>query len=287
MKYAGEMALIDPHTHTLESDGTDTPTELMQNAAKAGLDVVGLTDHDVTHGWDEATAAVSETGVSLLRGMEMSCAWNGITVHLLSYLHDPRNDALLAAARKTIDSRENRARIMVERLSVDYPITWEDVLNFAPEDGAVGRPHIADALIAAGAFENRNQAFEWALHPRGPYYYHHWAQDPIVAVQQVRAAGGVPIIAHPRARMRQKLLPIRVLMGMIDAGLAGIEANHPDHAARDVKFLREISAERGLLVTGSSDYHGTGKPNWLGQNTTPAEVIQEIEHQGTLEIVRP
>lgn len=279
--------LIDPHTHSNESDGTDTPAQLMQGAARAGLAMVGLTDHDVTFGWEEAGAAVPETGVALLRGMEMSCAWEGITVHMLSYLHDPADPDLLAAARKTIDSRENRARIMVERISQDFPITWDDVLRYAPEDGAIGRPHIADALVAAGSFENRNQAFEYVLHPRGPYYYFHWAQDPVVAVQQIRAAGGVPVIAHPLARQRQRVLPMSVLADLVDAGLAGFETNHPDHTEADAQILRDLAAKHGIFITGSSDYHGTGKPNRLAQNTTPLEVIEEIERQGKLDIIRP
>lgn len=259
----------------------------MREAAEAGVDVLGLTDHDGTSGWDEAASMVAETGVSLLRGMEMSCSWHGITVHLLSYLHDPDDPALLEANRKVIESRQTRAQRMVERIAVDYPITWEDVVAATPPDAkTIGRPHIADALIRAGVFETRDQAFEYVLHPRGPYYCFLWSEDPIEAVLKVRAAGGVPVIAHPRAMKRQRMLPIQVIFDMVDAGLAGIEADHRDNPPRFQKFLREVAAERGLLVTGSSDYHGTGKPNRLAEHTTAPEVIQEIERQSKLDIIR-
>ncbi|MDO5034564.1 MAG: PHP domain-containing protein [Actinomycetaceae bacterium] len=282
------MTLIDPHTHSAYSDGTDTPSQLMEKAGAAGISVLGLTDHDVTVGWDEASKMVSKTGVSLLRGMEMSCSWKGITVHLLSYLHNPDDPALLESSRKVLQSRENRAQIMVERISADYPITWEDVLEVANADAKViGRPHIADALIRAGSFKTRAEAFEFVLHPRGPYYHFLWSEDPVEAVQKVRNAGGVPIIAHPRARKRQKLLPDGALFDMIDAGLAGIEVNHRDNAPEDQEYLRQIAREAGLLITGSSDYHGLGKPNQLAEYTTAPEVLEEIEWQGTLPIITP
>lgn len=158
---------IDPHTHSAYSDGTDTPAQLLAIAAGAGLDAIALTDHDTTTGWDEASAAVADTGVSLIRGAEMSCASSGISVHLLAYLFDPASPSLVDNFRRTREDRETRAARMVENLSADYPITLDDVLAFAPEGGPVGRPHIADALVAAGAFPDRSAAFVKALHPSG------------------------------------------------------------------------------------------------------------------------
>lgn len=183
---------IDPHTHSAYSDGTDTPAQLLAIAAQAGLDAIALTDHDTTTGWDEAAAAVADTGVSLIRGAEMSCSSSGITVHLLAYLFDPASPGLVDNFRRTREDRETRAVRMVENLSADYPIAWEDVAAFAPEGGPVGRPHIADALVAAGAFPDRSAAFVKALHPSGPYYVHHWAPDPVEAVRCVREAGEFP-----------------------------------------------------------------------------------------------
>ena len=278
---------IDPHTHSAYSDGTDTPAQLLAIAAQAGLDAIALTDHDTTTGWDEAADAVADTGVSLIRGAEVSCASSGITVHLLAYLFDPASPSLVEIFRRTREDRQTRALRMVEKLSVDYPIAWEDVLGFAPEGGPVGRPHIADALVAAGAFPDRSAAFVEALHPSGPYYVCHWAPNPVEAVRCLREAGGVPVLAHPRARKRQRLLPEAVIADMAAAGLFGIERDHRDHGPEDRADVERMAAEMGLAIFGSSDYHGAGKPNRIGENTTDPKVIAEVVAQGRIEVVEP
>lgn len=278
---------IDPHTHSAYSDGTDTPAQLLAAAARAGLDAIALTDHDTTDGWDEACAAVSATGVSLIRGAEISCSASGISAHLLAYLFDPANPGLLDVFRRTRQDRETRARRIVDNLSADYPISWEDVLDFAPEGGPVGRPHIADALVRAGCFPDRAAAFIHALHPSGPYYVHHWAPDPVEAVRLVLKAGGVPVLAHPRARGRSRLLPEAVIGDMADAGLFGIERDHRDHGPQDRADVERIGAELGLALFGSSDYHGSGKPNRIGENTTDPATIAEVVKRGYIGVVEP
>ena len=278
---------IDPHTHSAYSDGTDTPAQLLAAAARAGLDAFALTDHDTTDGWDEACAAVSATGVSLIRGAEISCSASGISAHLLAYLFDPANPGLLDVFRRTRQDRETRARRIVDNLSADYPISWEDVLDFAPEGGPVGRPHIADALVRAGCFPDRAAAFIHALHPSGPYYVHHWAPDPVEAVRLVLKAGGVPVLAHPRARGRSRLLPEAVIGDMADAGLFGIERDHRDHGPQDRADVERIGGELGLALFGSSDYHGSGKPNRIGENTTDPATIAEVVKRGYIGVVEP
>ena len=278
---------IDPHTHSAYSDGTDTPAQLLAAAARAGLDAIALTDHDTTDGWDEACAAVSATGVSLIRGAEISCSASGISAHLLAYLFDPANPGLRDVFRRTRQDRETRARRIVDNLSADYPISWEDVLDFAPEGGPVGRPHIADALVRAGCFPDRGAAFVHALHPSGPYYVHHWAPDPVEAVRLVLKAGGVPVLAHPRARGRSRLLPEAVIGDMADAGLFGIERDHRDHGPQDRADVERIGGELGLALFGSSDYHGSGKPNRIGENTTDPATIAEVVKRGYIGVVEP
>lgn len=278
---------IDPHTHSAYSDGTDTPAQLLAAAARAGLDAIALTDHDTTDGWDEACAAVSATGVSLIRGAEISCSASGISAHLLAYLFDPANPGLLDVFRRTRQDRETRARRIVDNLSADYPISWEDVLDFAPEGGPVGRPHIADALVRAGCFPDRGAAFVHALHPSGPYYVHHWAPEPVEAVRLVLKAGGVPVLAHPRARGRSRLLPEAVIGDMADAGLFGIERDHRDHGPQDRADVERIGGELGLALFGSSDYHGSGKPNRIGENTTDPATIAEVVKRGYIGVVEP
>ena len=277
---------IDPHTHSACSDGTDTPTELMAAAARVGLDVVGLTDHDTTTGWSQAAAAVPATGVTLLRGTEISCAADGVTLHLLAYLFDPQDAALRDAFARARHSRDDRARRMVDRLAVDYPITWQDVVEQTPQAVTIGRPHIADALVSAGCFPDRSAAFAGPLATDSPYYVRHWALDPVRACELVRSAGGVPVAAHPRAARRQRrLVPDETFAAMAEAGLAALEVDHRDHDPADREAARALARALGLGMSGSSDYHGTGKPNRLGENLMPPELLDRIVDEGALPLI--
>ena len=277
---------IDPHTHSACSDGTDTPAELMAAAARAGLDVVGLTDHDTTTGWSQAAAAVPATGVTLLRGTEISCAADGVTLHLLAYLFDPQDAALRDAFARARHSRDDRARRMVDRLAVDYPITWQDVVEQTPQAVTIGRPHIADALVSAGCFPDRSAAFAGPLATDSPYYVRHWALDPVRACELVRSAGGVPVAAHPRAARRQRrLVPDETFAAMAEAGLAALDVDHRDHDPADREAARALARALGLGMSGSSDYHGTGKPNRLGENLMPPELLDRIVDEGALPLI--
>ena len=279
--------LIDLHTHSTMSDGTEPPAQVMRAAARAGLDVVALTDHDTTDGWEEASEAAARHGVALVRGTEVSCSHRGISVHLLSYLHDPAAPGLLAETDRARDSREYRARRMVERISEDFALEWEDVEAQASTGTTLGRPHIADALVARGHVESRDAAFATILRDRSRYYVAHYAPDAVTAVRLVRQAGGVPVFAHPLASERGRTVGEDVVEAMVDAGLAGLEVDHRDNPVPARKRLRELAAAHGLLVTGSSDYHGSGKLNRLGEFTTDPAALERIEAEGRLEVLRP
>ena len=273
---------IDLHTHSNVSDGTQAPAAVMASAAEAGLDVVALTDHDSTDGWAEATVAARGHGVALVPGMEISCrTMEGISVHLLCYLHDPAHPGLLEEITKAKDARFTRAERMVSLLAEDYPLSWDDVIHHVAPGATLGRPHIADALVAAGVVADRTEAFESILTSRSRYFVQHYAPDPAFTVELVRAAGGVPVFAHPVASARGRIVGERIYQEMIDAGLAGLEINHRDNPEEGRAFLRKLADRHGLLVTGSSDYHGAGKPNRLGENLTSPEVFARIEEQGT------
>lgn len=273
---------IDLHAHSNISDGTQPPAQLMAAARDAGLDVVALTDHDSTDGWAEASAAARELGVALVPGMEVSCHTSrGITVHVLSYLHDPLDPGLLEEITKSKDARLSRAERMVERLAEDYPLNWDDVTQHVAPGATVGRPHIADALVAAGVVADRSEAFSGILTSHSRYFVTHYAPDPVLAVQLVRAAGGVPVFAHPMASGRGRVVGEQVFNDMIDAGLQGLEVDHRDNTEEGRVWLRRLAADRGLLITGSSDYHGAGKPNLLGEFLTDPEVLARIEDLGT------
>ncbi|MGC5615630.1 PHP domain-containing protein [Georgenia sp. Z1491] len=276
-------ARIDPHTHSTVSDGTDSPTGLVEAAAAARIDVLGVTDHDTTAGWADAVAAGERLGVTILRGMEVSTQHEGRSIHLLAYLFDPGHPGLLARTERARSSRLDRARMMVERIAVDFPITWEDVLRHVDDGTTVGRPHIADALVAAGHVPNRNAAFA----PGGPcanrtkYYVPHYAPDVGEAIGLVREAGGVPVMAHPWAQ-RGRALTARALDEAIEAGLLGLEVDHLDHDDEARAGLRRLAERHDLLVTGSSDYHGTGKTNRLGDHLTDPGQLERIVAAGTL-----
>jgi predicted metal-dependent phosphoesterase TrpH len=273
---------IDLHAHSNVSDGTQLPAALVAAAAAAGLDVVALTDHDSTAGWAQALDAARELGVGLVPGMEISCKTpEGISVHLLSYLHDPAHPGLLEEITKAKDARLTRAERMVERLAEDYPLSWDDVSAHVAPGATVGRPHIADALVAAGIAADRNEAFASILTSHSRYFVSHYAPDPVLAVQLVRAAGGVPVFAHPVASSRGRVVAPHIFHDMIDAGLLGLEVDHRDNPPEGREWLRALAREEGLLVTGSSDYHGAGKPNLLGENTTAQEVLERIMSTAT------
>ncbi|MFJ6454642.1 PHP domain-containing protein [Paenarthrobacter sp. NPDC091669] len=273
---------IDLHAHSNVSDGTETPAGVIISAAAAGLDAVALTDHDSTDGWDPAAAAAREHGIAFVPGMEISCRTEqGISVHLLSYLHDPHHAGLLEEITKSKDARLTRAEHMVTLLSEDYPLTWDDVIHHVAPGATVGRPHIADALVAAGVVADRSEAFTSILTSHSRYFVQHYAPNPAVAVELVRAAGGVPVFAHPVASSRGRIVGERTYREMIDAGLMGLEVEHRDNPEEGRDFLRMLAAKHGLLITGSSDYHGAGKPNLLGENTTSPAVLARIEEMAT------
>lgn len=275
---------IDLHTHSTASDGTDTPAELVRNAATAGLDVVALTDHDTVGGHDEAVKALHELGspLTLVTGAELSCKVDGISMHMLAYLFDPAEPELFRERELVRDDRVPRARAMVGKLQeLGVPVTWEQVAAIAG-DGSVGRPHIATALVDLGVVDSVSDAFteRWLANDGRAYVEKH-EFDPFDAVRLVKAAGGVTVFAHPGAHKRGETVPESVIAALAAAGLDGIEVDHMDHDEATRARLRGFAAETGLLVTGSSDYHGSRKTCRLGEWVTDPEVYREIARRAT------
>lgn len=266
---------IDLHAHSTASDGTDTPGELVRAAAAAGLDVVALTDHDGTGGWDAAAAALP-AGLRLVPGVELSAEWQGIPLHVLGYLFDPTYEPLVAEMSEVRDSRVRRARRIVEAMVADgHPVSWERTL--ARAGGAVGRPHIASELVEAGLVPTVSAAFTDAwIGSGGRYYRREHKVAALQAIRLLRDAGGVTVFAHPRAHGRGEVVDDAAIAAMRDAGLAGIEVDHPDHDEATRAELRTLAADLGLLVTGSSDYHGGRKANRLGECRTAPEVFEAL-----------
>lgn len=272
---------IDLHTHSSVSDGTETPAQLIVSALAAGLGTVALTDHDSTAGWQQAFHAASGTGLTVIPGMELSTRHDGRSVHLLAYLFDPTDAGIVGETARIRDSRLRRAEAMVERIAADYRVTWTDVLAQTSDGATVGRPHIADALVALGLVRDRSAAFVGILHPRSGYYEPHYAPEPLDAVRLVREAGGVPVLAHPGTRGAEKVVAEDQLEQLVAAGLFGLEIHHRENTASGRARLYELAEHFGLVITGSSDYHGAGKPNRLGENTTEPEVLERLIATGT------
>ncbi|MFC7219843.1 PHP domain-containing protein [Streptomyces polyrhachis] len=267
---------IDLHAHSTASDGTDSPAELVRAAARAGLDVVALTDHDTTAGYREAIEALP-AGMTLVPGAELSCRLDGVGVHMLAYLFDPAEPEFARERDLVREDRVRRAEAMTGKLvELGAGITWERVREIAA-GGAVGRPHVASALLEAGVIGSIDEAFgrEW-LGSGGRAYVAKHELDPFEAVRLVKAAGGVSVLAHPRAVKRGRVLPESAVAELAAAGLDGVEVDHMDHDPAARAGLRGLAAELGLLTTGSSDYHGTRKKVGLGAETTDPEVYERI-----------
>lgn len=270
---------IDLHTHSNRSDGTDPVDVLIAHAARAGLDVIALTDHDTADGWGEGRIAAEGLGIGFVPGIEISCKLNGISVHLLGYLLDPSYPALAEELRIVRDGRTDRIPSIVARLNgIGVPLTVDEVLAQATGTPSVGRPHVADALVANGTVANRGEAFDRFLADGRAGHVAHYAIEPGRAIDLVREAGGVPVIAHPWGRSSYKVMTKDTIGRLVeDHGLAGIEVDHQDHSAESRTALRAIAGELGIIATGSSDHHGAGKIDHdLGVNSTDPEQFERL-----------
>ena len=276
---------IDLHTHSSVSDGTESPADLLASARAAGLDVVALTDHDTTAGWPVAAAA-RPAGLTVVPGMEMSCRWfpadtPPISVHLLAYLFDPTHPAFAAERARLRDERLERGERIVRSLAEGgNPVSWERIVERS-EGGVVGRPHIAQALVEAGSAESVDHAFTTLLHHSSPFYVAKVDTEVREGIALVRAAGGVPVFAHGLATKRGRVVGDAAIAAMVEAGLMGIEVDHPDHAPDERAHLRGLAADLDLIVTGSSDYHGANKATPIGACTTDPDQLDAILAAGT------
>lgn len=288
-RYARRMALSSPgfagpadlHLHSNHSDGTESPAEVVRQAYAHGVRTLALTDHDRSTGWDEAGDTAVALGMTFLPGMELSAKHEWRSVHVLGYLFDPEDEALRAETDRIRGDRIGRAERIVRNIGRDYDLEWEDVVAQTAHEATVGRPHIADALVARGIVRDRTEAFDGILHPREGYYEPHYAPDPLTAVRLITEAGGVAIIAHPVTSGRDRMMPVPFIERLIAAGLGGFEIEHRENTEAGKRLLREIAAKHDLIVTGSSDYHGSGKPNRPGENTTTDEMVARLIARGT------
>ena len=272
--------MIDLHTHTCCSDGTDSPRELVNKAIVQGLEVLGISDHDTTAGWTEAIETLRGS-LQLALGSEISCLTNdGVSVHMLGLLFDPEHEEMQRVLEETRDGRLPRMRKMIEKMRAEgMDISIEDVEQAMPTGATMGRPHLADALVAKKIVKSRDEAFVDLLHNESRFYVSHAAPTPVEAIALIRRAGGVAVIAHPFASHRGQILKPEDFSELVAAGLNGIEVDHRDQNPEERAMLRTIAHELDLVVTGSSDYHGTGKLNSLAENHTHREQWEKLESQ--------
>ena len=272
--------MIDLHTHTTCSDGTDSPRELVNKAIVQGLAVLGISDHDTTSGWTEATESLRGS-LKLVLGSEISCLTNdGVSVHMLGLLFDPEHEEMQRVLEETRDGRLPRMRKMIEKMQAEgMDISIQDVELAMPAGATMGRPHLADALVAKKIVKSRDEAFIDLLHNESRFYVSHAAPTPVEAIKLIRSAGGVAVIAHPFASRRGQILRPEDFADLVTAGLNGIEIDHRDQNPDERAILRTIAHELDLIITGSSDYHGTGKMNSLAENHTHEEQWAKLESQ--------
>lgn len=288
------MSRIDLHSHSNRSDGKESPTQVFEYAAQAGVTVLALTDHDTTTGWAEGAEAAARLGIGFVPGIEVTTRAKVlvgernrfISVHMLAYLPDPNYKPLASEMHDTLGSREIRAMGITDRLAKDFPISWDLVLEMLEEGATIGRPAIADALVKLGVVADRAEAFRGPLDKHGPYYIATETTDTFDAIKLIREAGGVPVIAHPLTDLGPGAsrgdLPEEHFEKLIDAGLMGFEVYHREVPENARDWLLMLAKKHDLIVTGSSDYHGVhGKPNRLGENTTSPEMFERILTAGS------
>lgn len=278
----------DLHCHTVFSDGTKTPAELVALADANGLHGVAITDHDTTAGWDDAQKAAFSRGFPLLRGSEITAQDERVSVHMLAYQYDPQNKGIITMFQATREARIERAKRMVSRLSKDFPITWDDVLRQTKkgEETTVGRPHMADALVSAGFYRTRSQAFAGAISSSSKYYIPTPSPTALQVVQVVKQAGGVSVVAHPSDLSRNKvLLSDTQIARLVQGGLGGLEVWHRGNRPEERERLLDLARRFDLLVTGGSDWHGEGKPNKLGENLTCDSVVAQVVRRGAIKLI--
>lgn len=275
--------LIDLHTHSNASDGTDSPAALIDKAIERGINVLALTDHDTVAGWNEAISALSAhprgSQLKLVLGSEISCQdKDGTSIHMLGLLFDESHQPLISELEKTRENRLTRMERIVARLNeAGIDITLEEVYAQKRGDATLGRPHLADALVARGHVGSRDEAFSTFLHNGSKFYINHYSPSPEEAIKLIKSAGGVAVIAHPLASRSGRTVNPEIFADLIAAGLDGIEIDHRDHQELERSALLRIALENDLVITGSSDYHGTGKLNQLAEFTTSPEQWERLE----------
>ena len=265
---------FDLHVHTTASDGTLTPTEIVRQAADAGLVVVAITDHDSIEGVPDALAAAGACRecITVIPGVELSAVYDGLDVHILGYFVNPADPELRSHLADLRAARLNRARTIIATLdAAGYDLSLDEVMDLS-EGGAVGRSHVARALVHRGHAQDVSDAFKRLLGRGRPFYVPKDVRTPTEVLQVILDAGGLPVLAHPGVTGADDLIP-----ALVANGLVGLEAYHAEHDPAQQQRYASIAADHGLLVTGGTDYHGPFAPNPpLGSMEMPDTVLPAL-----------
>jgi 3',5'-nucleoside bisphosphate phosphatase len=273
------MPGIDLHTHSRDSDGTNTVAENVALAIERGLAGIAITDHDTTAGYAEADAAAAGTDLRIVPGIEFSAEYEGASLHVLAYWADPAYPALVEELKRLTDTRFRRGELMVEKLrELGYDITFEQVRAIAGDD-LIARPHIAEAMVEAGIVATEREAFDRFISDGGIAYVPKHALAPMDALALIRQAGGVCVLAHPAMWKGNGSVPDALIEDMAAAGMGGLEVDHPDHDEVQRRHYRELATSLDLVPTGASDCHGARYGYRLGSETTPLELVAELERR--------
>jgi predicted metal-dependent phosphoesterase TrpH len=276
---------VDLHIHTTASDGQLTPTQIVQRASRLGLKVVAITDHDTVAGVPDAQAAGEKLGVDVIAGVEINTDVKEGEVHVLGYFVDSGHVELneqLAAIR---EGRVGRAKRMADVLTaMGAPIKFERILQIAGE-GAVGRPHVAQALLEAGHVSSYSEAFERYIGRNSPAYVERMKFTPAEACALICRAGGLPVVAHPASfdkygKIKTRVTELDLLPGMLAEGLVGLEAYYTGYDAVTIEVLLKMARQYGLLVTGGTDFHGMRQgESDLGAVYVPMKVVRRLKER--------
>lgn len=268
------MSRADLHLHTYYSDGTESPRRVVEMAKQAGLSAIAITDHDILAGLPEAAEAAAEHGIELIPGLEMSSSEAGHEVHMLGFYVDINHAPFQQTLAEQRERRIRRAHKMVEKLrSLGMNVTAEDVFFSAKEQGAVGRPHVAQALLNRGYVTSLKEAFDRFIGNNGPAFIPGSPTKTADAIRTIREAGGIPVLAHPIYLKDDTLIE-----QFVKDGLVGLEVYHSSHTPEQIQRYEALADRLGLLRTGGTDYHGSAKEGVaIGLMSVPYELVEALK----------
>lgn len=282
------MIHIDLHLHTTHSDGTLSPTQLVDLCASRGLKVLAISDHDSTTGIPEATTAATRHDIEIIKAIELSTDVPGSEIHMLGYFVNTEDASFQDLLTQFRAGREDRGRKMVEKLNgLGIEISWEQVDRIA--DGAsVGRPHIAQAMVERGYMKYKKDAFDQYLGRNGPAYVERMRLEPEDAVKVLVDNGALPVMAHPLYYERKDMTKLRTMVANLkDAGMVGLEVYYGEFSGEEVEMLKGLAQELGLVPCGGSDYHASGNPGEVqpGSAGPPMDSVEALrELKGTAQL---